>query len=321
MLHWRLLLGTLIIAALAGLCWMDHLAALPGTWLMPLALVAVVLATGEIVQLLTAAGAPHRGDCPNFRVNENGTAPFAARAAIVYGGNVFMVLASWMPILLANFGLWNYLGEGLLSWQAAISLMGWPLVALAICTLIVFINEMRLFEKPGRATAHMAASFFALIYVGLLFSFLIQLRLTGGIGSLALLIVVVKMGDTGAYFTGRLLGRHKMTPVLSPGKTVEGAIGAIFFACLSAWLCGYLIFPLLDADCFAKPGWIWIIYGLFIGIAGMLGDLAESLIKRDAGRKDSSTWMPGFGGVLDVLDSLLFAAPVGWLFWILTSGL
>jgi phosphatidate cytidylyltransferase len=67
----------------------------------------------------------------------------------------------------------------------------------------------------------------------------------------------------------------------------------------------------------AAPAWGWLAYGLIVGVAGMLGDLAESLIKRDLGRKDSSDWMPGFGGVLDVLDSILFAAPVAYLCWAL----
>jgi len=118
-----------------------------------------------------------------------------------------------------------------------------------------------------------------------------------------------------------LMGRHKMTPVLSPGKTVEGAVGAIFFACLGAWLSWHFLLPYMNTACTASgSSWAWILYGILLGIAGILGDLAESLLKRDAGRKDSSTWLPGFGGVLDVLDSLLFAAPVGWAFWMMQSA-
>jgi phosphatidate cytidylyltransferase len=132
------------------------------------------------------------------------------------------------------------------------------------------------------------------------------------------LVIVVKMGDTGAYTVGRLIGRHKMAPRLSPGKTIEGAAGAILFACLGGWLSFRYLGPVMvfptwhDSHC-AAGGW-WI-YGLCLGIAGLIGDLAESLIKRDIGRKDSSTWMPGFGGILDILDSLLLAAPIAWFCW------
>jgi phosphatidate cytidylyltransferase len=117
------------------------------------------------------------------------------------------------------------------------------------------------------------------------------------------------MGDTGAYFTGRLLGRHKMAPVLSPKKTWEGAAGGMVAAVLTALginALGPVLHPL------AAVG-----FGLTVGIAGLLGDLAESLIKRDCQQKDASQIMPGFGGVLDVVDAIIFAGPVAyaWLAW------
>jgi phosphatidate cytidylyltransferase len=302
MLRWRLLFGTLIIAALAALCWLDHVAWLPGTGLMPLAAIFVIFAASEVMQLSAVGGAQ-------------------PRAWVVYGGSVLILLSNWIPVILAKWNLWQWSGEGCLSWQQSLALVSWPAAALMICTLVLFINEMCLFQKPGRAIANMASTAFALIYVGLLMSFLVQLRLAWGVGALVSLIIVVKMGDTGAYLVGRLMGRHKMTPVLSPGKTVEGAVGAIFFACLGAWLSWHFLLPSMNAACAASGScWAWIPYGILLGIAGILGDLAESLIKRDAGRKNSSTWLPGFGGVLDVLDSLLFAAPVGWAFWMMQSA-
>jgi phosphatidate cytidylyltransferase len=298
MLRWRLLLGILIIAALAGLCRLDHTAWLPGTWLMPLAAIFVILATEETSQLMAAGSAQPRG-------------------WIVYCGNLLILLSNWMPIILVKWNLWTLPGENeCLSRQQAMALAAWPLAALTICVLIVFINEMKNFQKPGGAVANLSASIFALVYVGLLVSFLVQLRLAWGVGALVSLIIAVKMGDIGAFLAGSIFGRHKMTPVLSPGKTVEGAIGAICFACLGAWLSFRFLLPSTLLDCILGASWIWLPFGILVGIAGILGDLAESLIKRDAGRKDSSTWMPGFGGVLDILDSLLFAAPVAWLFWI-----
>ena len=129
------------------------------------------------------------------------------------------------------------------------------------------------------------------------------------------------MGDTGAYTVGRLIGRHKMAPLISPGKTIEGALGALAFSCLGSWAAFKWIVPLAmkHPELQSHDTWRWIIFGLLVGAAGMLGDLAESLLKRDVGVKDSSTWMPGFGGVLDILDSLLLSAPVAWFCW--ASGL
>jgi phosphatidate cytidylyltransferase len=307
MLRWRFLLGTLIIAALVGLCWLDHTASVPGVWLMPVAAILVVLATSEVMQLMRAAGA-------------------TPRAGIVYCGNLLILFSNWMPTLLAKGNLWQAPAGGNLSWQQAMAMASWPLAVFTIFTLALFINEKRLFEKPGRAMANMSATLFALIYAGVLFSFLVQFRLSWGISALLSLIIAVKMGDTGAYLTGRLLGRHKMSPVISPGKTVEGGIGAVCFACLGAWLSWWFLFPAINNVAFAgSVTWAWLPFGIVVGTAGIFGDLAESLIKRDVGRKDSSTWLPGFGGVLDILDSLLFAAPAGWILliflqWLSTLG-
>jgi phosphatidate cytidylyltransferase len=133
-----------------------------------------------------------------------------------------------------------------------------------------------------------------------------------GLIALVALLLVVKMGDSGAYTVGRLIGRHKMSPVVSPGKTIEGAIGAFAFACLASWF-AFTYLPLWMGAARPHRVWGWIVFGVAVGGAGLLGDLAESLMKRDVGAKDSSAWMPGFGGVLDLLDSILFAAPVAYL--------
>ena len=131
-----------------------------------------------------------------------------------------------------------------------------------------------------------------------------------------------------------------MSPTISPGKTVEGALGAMLFALIGSWISFHGIVSPIQAGLFPMPpdqrldpfhGIVqlappyvegmpgqpsgWIIFGLLMGSVGMLGDLAESLLKRDVGCKDSSAWMPGFGGVLDILDSLLLSAPIAWLCW------
>jgi len=283
MLRWRLPLGALLIAALAALVWLDHRAAVAGVWLLPLVGVLAVLATDETLSLAAQAG-------------------LRPMRLAVFGGNLALVAGVWIAFRA---------GAGA---NGALALVV-PLLGTAILALCV--AEMARFRQPGGAIGNIAAGVFALVYVGGMFALLVHLRLAGGVAALVAFIVTVKMGDTGAYVVGRLLGRHKLAPTVSPGKTVEGAVGHLAGACLGAWASSVWLTPL-----FASPPqatgllpcpWLW--FGLLVGVAGMLADLAESLIKRDVGAKDSSAWMPGFGGVLDILDSLLLAAPVGWLCW------
>ena len=304
MLRWRLPLGVLIVAILVGLAWLDHLAevrlsaALAGICLLPVALVFAVAASREILQL--AAGGGMR------------PVPWA-----VYGGNVLLVVSGWLPQL---YTVWRgHIGGAEAVSPAARA--AWPLAALAVGVMLVFAGEMRRYRNPGGVTVNLAAAVFALVYVGVMLGFVIQLRMAWGVGALASLVIVVKLGDTGAYTAGRLIGRHRMAPVLSPGKTVEGAIGGLAFACLGSWATFRLLLPRLMEEG-AGPGawWHWLLFSLLAGTAGMLGDLAESLLKRDAGRKDSSDWLPGFGGVLDLLDSILLAAPVAWFCWLFLAG-
>ena len=150
---------------------------------------------------------------------------------------------------------------------------------------------------------------------------MIQLRFAGpagdwGIAALASLVIVVKLSDIGAYTVGRLIGRHKLAPHLSPGKTIEGAVGGLAFAGAGAWLALVELWPRLSSTSVpALAPWQWLGFAFTVTVAGVVGDLAESLLKRDLGRKDSSDWMPGFGGVLDLVDSILVSAPVAYLWW------
>jgi phosphatidate cytidylyltransferase len=114
-----------------------------------------------------------------------------------------------------------------------------------------------------------------------------------------------------------LIGKHKLAPSVSPGKTWEGAFGGVLFALLAAWLLVTYAAPAILGEGAAESFGLRSValYAIALMASGLVGDLAESLLKRDAGVKDSSAWMPGFGGVLDLLDSLLLAAPVAYLFW------
>ncbi len=125
-----------------------------------------------------------------------------------------------------------------------------------------------------------------------------RLRLGWGIGALASLVIVAKMGDTGAYFVGRAIGRHKMSPVLSPKKTIEGAVGALVFSLAASWATFRWLVPATAVEPAGEAGLgpNWIVYGVAVCVAGIVGDLAESLIKRDTGVKDSGANIPGLAG-------------------------
>lgn len=299
MLAQRLILAAALIAPILGVCWLDwHLGfRQPLVWL-PVALLLAAVSLSEILDLV------------------------AARDIVpvqwpVYVGTLAVVAAAFAP------AFWPLCG---VEYPPACPLgkLGWPLLALALGLLLVFLAEMARFAEPGRATMHVAVATFALVYVGLLTSFLGALRMLAvgsapAWGMLALFsaIFTAKMCDGGGFIVGKLLGRTRLAPILSPTKTVEGAVVGVLFAVLASWLTFDLIAPEFVAlwPRLATPWWSWLSFGLAVAAAAMLGDLAESLLKRDMERKDAGNWIPAFGGALDVLDSILAAAPVAFLFW------
>jgi phosphatidate cytidylyltransferase len=196
---------------------------------------------------------------------------------------------------------------------------GFLVGALAVSVVLALLAEMTRYEGPGRVTENIAAALFAILYLGLMLGFAVRLRLAWGIGALASLVIVVKMGDTGAYFCGKAFGRHRMTPRLSPSKTIEGAIGSILFSVLASWAVFEWLVPITTRGVPHTGAHASVLgsiaFGVLIGIAGIFGDLAESLLKRDAACKDSSSWVPGLGGVLDMLDSIILAAPLAYACW------
>jgi phosphatidate cytidylyltransferase len=137
--------------------------------------------------------------------------------------------------------------------------------------------------------------------IGLLF-----LRERGGYWVL-LAMLVTWLGDSAAYFVGRSIGRHKLYPIVSPNKSVEGAIAGLFGSMAGALLARFLFLPSL-------PLTSGLAVAAFAGALGQMGDLSESLIKRSCGVKDSGRIVPGHGGILDRIDALLFAGPVIWLY-------
>ncbi len=287
MLIWRLTLGTLFIAGLTWLCWADYHAAQPGLYLFPLALVLAVLAVGELLAMFPGDAKPVSWS--------------------TYAGTLAVVGLAGVPAFWSDYPA-----------DCPIGPLGWPLLGLAAGVLLAVVGEMQRYVAPGRTMVPLALSLWAMVYVGVLLAFIVQLRGLGngpeGLLALVSMVLVVKMSDIGAYTVGRLAGRRKLAPTISPGKTWEGFAGGMLFALVSAYLFFAFVTP-GDAAVGNVPQYGWVAYAVALTIAGLLGDLAESLMKRDAGCKDSSRWMPGFGGVLDLLDSPLAAAPVAYLFW------
>jgi phosphatidate cytidylyltransferase len=146
-------------------------------------------------------------------------------------------------------------------------------------------------------------SVFGVLFIGWTLSHLILLRLLpAGPWYMLFLCAVVWVGDSAAMYVGKSLGQHKMAPVISPGKTWEGALGGVIGGVGTAVVSARFWLPDLVL-------WQWIVLGLCIAVAAQLSDLAESMLKRYAGVKDSGGLIPGHGGMLDRIDSLLFAAP------------
>ena len=159
----------------------------------------------------------------------------------------------------------------------------------------------------GGALANCGISCFSMLYLGLLGAFVLGIRIDGGPWAILTFILVVKCSDIGAYTFGKLFGKHKLSPRVSPGKTWEGLAGAVVVAAAAS-----IAFAVaLDI----MKLWLAPVFGACMAVIGQLSDLAESMLKRDAQQKDSSNRVPGFGGILDVVDSLLFAAPVAYVFF------
>jgi len=295
MLRWRLLVSALLIAPLVTLLVLDYRYnfGAPGIWLAPLPVLFTLLGVAEVLDLLAAKG-------------------LRPAAWSVYAGAGLVSGASLVPVL------WPLVGGGPPEPWAA---LGWPLAALVVAIALAFVAEMARYQGPGGVIVNVALAVFTVAYVAVLVTFLNALRLYQdngwGMAALTSLLFVTKMSDTGAYACGRLLGRHKMAPVLSPKKTIEGGIGGVVTACFCAWLFFENLLPILVSPHAPRPPlWACLTYGVVVAVAGVIGDLSESLLKRDMERKDSSRWMPGLGGILDVLDSLLLAAPAGYFCWL-----
>lgn len=296
----RIAMGLAVAAVFIGLAWADATGlagAAPSWWLLPVVIAIAIGGVGELVRLCGARDLI----LPAWLLRP---AVVAIPLAAACGAQAFSAATST---------------------AAPTAALGWAAGALAAALVALVAVEVAGYRPQGRAAEQLAAATFILVYLGLPLAFLVSLRLACvenlgaeqrgpghlGIVPLLSLVAVVKAGDVAAYAVGSLVGRNHMAPLLSPGKTWEGAAASIAGSLAAAWL----VLERAGLDAASRPWGGWIAYGLAVGLAGMLGDLAESLLKREAGSKDSGTSLGGLGGVLDLVDSLLVAAPVAWLLW------
>jgi phosphatidate cytidylyltransferase len=302
-----------IVLVLLGLDYRLTIDGAEGVWLIPLLLFFALGTAWEMGGMLKV------GDHPN-------------RPAVTVAGTAIVSLSATVPFL------WAF-GDAPYPPDCPVGRLGWIVLGASLAVFLILVSEMRSYHAtagahPGDAIRRTATAVFVSMYVGVPMAMLVALRgLDGGRGddhfglaALVTAVIVTKVADAGAYFSGRSLGRRKLVPRLSPGKTLEGAVGGVLASTVAAWICLRFLFPGGNAgvtaanatgpaggatglgEVFGQPLWGALLLGPTLAIAGMVGDLAESLFKRDSGVKDSGNLLPGLGGVWDVTDSLIAAS-------------
>ena len=298
---------------------------LEGIWLLPLLIFFSIGTAWEISSILLSSGHVIR------------------RSIAVIGAGV-VTMSGTIPLFwfLAEGGYPSDCPVGRLGWIPLIAVM--TIFGILLSEMRYFDRTMLTLDSDtaaqegksiaGETIQRTCAAMFVSMYVGLPMAMLVATRLMHadttsgrfGLAAIITLLVVTKVTDAGAFFAGRSFGKRKLIPSLSPAKTVEGAIGGIVAASLAAYLCLEFLFPWLMAGktdttslgattdtsglsaMLSTPLRGALVLGPAIAISAMVGDLAESLFKRDAGVKDSGSLLPGLGGVWDVTDSLLAAS-------------
>jgi phosphatidate cytidylyltransferase len=198
-------------------------------------------------------------------------------------------LLRWVVIAVVVYACW---------WSAVPA----PL-SIVLLAIIVIVWLAYAVLREGWTIHEAAVDLVAPIYIGAPLGMLVALQMLAGPKATLLLMATIVVSDSAQYYTGRAFGRRPLAPAISPKKTVEGAIGGVVFGALFMAVAMTFVFPL-------TPIVVRVLLGLVIVFLGIAGDLFESRLKRVAGLKDSSTLIPGHGGVLDRIDALLFAIPV-----------
>ncbi len=274
MLRTRLWMGAILILSALAVLWLDTNCA---PWYPGFALAIAAIgyfSSRELLLFLPAEDRPHRS---------------VTQLAVVS-----LLLLNWLPQMVELGSPFVLVSHGFVFW-----------------ILLAFLFEMARYTPTGGGTKRVASFALVLVYLGLFPAFFVQLRFRNPEVStlqLAAAIFIPKVGDIGAYTFGRLFGKHLFSPVLSPKKTWQGFAGAMLIAPLTA-----VAFWIAEPRIFVGGLAHSIVFGVIVGIVGIYGDLAESMMKRDGQLKDASKAVPGFGGLLDVIDSVIFAAPVAYL--------
>lgn len=290
MLGWRLLISVILVPSLVTLFWLDAAQGTSAWILLGFCLLAAARNAFELHGLLT--------------VRQLQPALWLTMTC-----SLLVILAAWL-----HPGLQQPAGPATL-----LTSLGWITAAMTLAFLVLLVHEAVAFTEPGRSMESLGSNLLTLAYGAGLLAVTAQLRWfpSADLGYFAIgsLIITVKCGDIGAYTFGRLWGKRKMAPRLSPGKTWMGLNGAVVGSVLGGWLWLSFAGQLFAARPLPTSLMAVLSYSAVLGLAGLTGDLCESLIKRDVQKKDAAALMPGFGGLLDLLDSPLFAGPVALAWW------
>jgi phosphatidate cytidylyltransferase len=224
----------------------------------------------------------------------------AAQLALVEYASIAQALGAQVPRVVC--------GAAVLAVCAAMG-GGYAPVDIVLMTAFIAVGAMAVGGgQPGPGILRdTAVALLPVLYIGLPLGALAAVRTIGGREAVLLLMGTIVISDSAQYYSGRALGRRPLASSISPKKTVEGALGGLIFGTIAMVVGGRIVFPAADP-------WLLLLVGLTVVTLGIVGDLFESLLKRSAGVKDSGALIPGHGGVLDRIDSWLFAAPVYYVF-------
>jgi phosphatidate cytidylyltransferase len=241
---------------------------------------------------------------------------------LFWGGPVIFVLLVWVGFSLGNreflhlayekpagFDLWFFWLIGTMAlWGAFFKGVEFLFMALILGSIFSFIHYLPSFPNQNRFYESLGKQILTLWYLPLFMPFFVLIRMEDhGVYWVFFLLAVNYTGDSGAFYVGRTLGRHKLAPMVSPQKTIEGSLGGLATNILVAWI--------FQLTLFSRYSLLQMIsLGLTIGIVSQVGDLLESMFKRAARAKDSGSIFPGHGGFLDRADSLLLPAPIVYFF-------
>jgi phosphatidate cytidylyltransferase len=216
------------------------------------------------------------------------------------GAKIFLPITIISSVLLSTGWYWSQFFHDKNQFAALFFIL-----VLCLSSLVIFLWQGFRYAVVG-VFENCGANLLSIIYLGALASFFMKIRIDFGPLIFLWFVFVVKFCDIGAYTLGRLFGKHKFSPVISPKKTWEGMAGGVIFAVIAASIFA-LVFDIM-------PLWQAVVFGVVFAFIGQLGDLAESMLKRAAEQKDASAVVPGFGGILDVIDSPLVSAVFAYVF-------